>query len=284
VTKNRKLIIGIVAAVLVVLGTYFGYQHFTYVTTDNAQVSAHFTMLSPRVSGTITAVHVEENQNVKAGDVLAEFDPADFQNALDAAKAQVASLGARFHEAEVNYKRAQDLFKKQAIAQERFDSAQASYQEVTARLKVAQSQADQAELNLKYTKIVAPEDGKIARKSAEIGQFAAMGQPLFGFVAANERWVIANLKETELEGVKTGSHAYIEVDAVSGKTYEGEVESVSPSTGALFSLLPPDNATGNFTKVVQRVPVKIKLSKLNSQDMDKLQAGLSAVVSIRIRN
>src|SRR6202012_2552772 len=100
-------------------------------------------------------------------------------------------------------------------------------------------------------RILAPTDGTIARKSIEIGQFVPMGQPLFGFVSTEERWVTANLKETELGQVRTGLKATISVDAIDDKTFTGEVESIAPSTGALGSLLPPDTASCNFTKVGQ---------------------------------
>ena len=134
-----------------------------------------------------------------------------------------------------------------------------------------------------YTKIIAPSDGIIAKKSVEKGAFVGVGTPLLGFVQAKERWVVANFKETDLASIHIGSKSTVDVDAIPSKTFSGEVESISPSTGATFSLLPPDNATGNFTKVVQRVPVRVKLKDLTNDDVDRLQAGLSAVVSISKR-
>ena len=101
-----------------------------------------------------------------------------------------------------------------------------------------------------------------------------------GFVEAKDRWIMANFKETDLSDFHLGSKATVTVDAIPHKTFAGEVESVSPSTGATFALLPPDNATGNFTKVVQRIPVRIKLKDLQPDEVDHLQAGLSAVVSV----
>jgi membrane fusion protein (multidrug efflux system) len=281
--SKRKRILIIAAILAVIGGGYFTYEHLTYVSTDNAQIGAHVTMLSSRVAGTVQKVFVNENQKVKAGEVLAQIDTSDYANASEVAESDVASLEARLSEASTNFKRAQELFHQQAISQERYDAAQATFKELSAKLKAAKAQLDQASLNVNYTKILAPTDGVIARKSIEVGQFVPVGQPLFGFVQSDERWIVANLKETELEGVKPGKLAYIDVDAISGKTYQGEVESIGPSTGAVFSLLPPDNATGNFTKVVQRVPVRIKLANLNADDIDLLHAGLSAVVSIRVR-
>jgi membrane fusion protein (multidrug efflux system) len=282
-STKKKRIIGAAAGVVVALGGYLIYNHLTYVSTDNAQIGAHVTMLSSRVAGTIQKVMFEENQPVKAGDVLAQIDTSDYSNASTAAQAEVASLEARTREAEANYKRADDLFKQQAISRERYEAAVAAFKDLTAKTQAAKAKFEQAALNVSYTRIIAPGDGTIARKSVEPGQFVPAGQPLFGFVASKERWVTANLKETELAGVKVGNKATVEVDAIDGKTFHGVVESISPSTGAVFSLLPPDNATGNFTKVVQRVPVRIHLTELSDEDVARLQAGLSATVSIRIR-
>lgn len=279
-TKKQIFAIAL-GIVVVVLGAHFIYRQLTFVTTDNAQVSAHITMLSSRVPGTIQKVTIEENQHVKAGELLAELDSTDYETALANAQAQLASAQARAHEADIAFKRATELFQKQAVTKERFDSAQAANREAVARLKAGGAGLKQAELNLQYTRIVAPADGVIARKSVEMGQFVPVGQAIFGFVFDGERWITANLKETELPGVATGGDVEVEVDAIPGKHFHGTVESINPSVGATFSLLPPDNATGNFTKVVQRVPVRIKLVDLKPGDAERLQAGLSAEVSIR---
>lgn len=267
---------------LAIVSAYFGYESYMHVSTDNAQISAHFLMLSSRVNGTISKVFVEDHQKVKAGDILAQIDTSDYSNATNAAQAQVASLEARVNEARTSYGRAVELFKTQAISKERFDKASADVKDLEAKLKASKSQAQQAGLNESYTRIIAPTDGVIARKSVEPGQFVPAGQPLFGFVAENKRWVVANLKETELKEVKIGQKVKVDVDAVSGKHFSGKVVSIAPSTGAVFSLLPPDNATGNFTKVVQRIPVKIELENLSQEDVDALQLGLSAVVTINV--
>jgi membrane fusion protein (multidrug efflux system) len=281
VNSKKKQVLAGVIVVLVAIAGYFVYQHLMYVSTDNAQIGARVVMLSSRVNGTIQKVFVEENQQVKAGDTLAQIDTSDLSNASEAAEAQVASLEARYKEAEINLKRSQDLFRERAISRERFDNAQAVFKELEAKLKAAQSQLEQAKLNVAYTKITAPTDGTVARKSIETGQFVSVGQPLFGFVSTNERWVVANLKETDMDRIALGRKVKITVDAISALSLEGEVESISPATGAVFSLLPPDNATGNFTKVVQRVPVRIRLLNLSPEDAHRLAAGLSAEVFIK---
>lgn len=279
--QNKMKSFGIPAAILfLVFAAFFSYDSYRNVKTDNAQISAHFLMLSSRVNGTISKVFVEDHQKVKAGDVLAQIDTSDYSNAKTAAFAQASALEARVNEARVNFSRAEELIKNQAISKERFDKALADYRDLDAKLKAAKSFAEQAGLNESYTKIIAPNDGIIARKSVEPGQFVSTGQPLFGFVAENKRWVVANLKETELQEVRLGQTVNIHVDALSGQKFIGKVVSIAPSTGAVFSLLPPDNATGNFTKVVQRIPVKIELVNLSEKDIEALQLGLSAIVSI----
>jgi membrane fusion protein (multidrug efflux system) len=280
---RRKQILSVVGVLALLFIVRMVWRHFNYVSTDDAQVGAHVALLSSRVNGTIQKVFVEENQHVKQGEPLAQIDTSDYSSASQAAEAQVASLQARYKEAEVNFKRATELFAKQAIARERFDAAQADFKDTGAKLRAAQAQLEQAQHNVNYTRILAPADGTVARKSVEPGQFVQAGQPLFGFVSSNERWVTANLKETELPGVVPGRKVDVDVDAIPDKSFQGEVESVSPSTGAVFSLLPPDNATGNFTKVVQRVPVRIKLVGLSPEDIERLHAGLSADVSIHVR-
>ena len=167
--EKRKKIFAILGTVAVLLGGYFGYRHFVYVETDDAQVQAHFLMLSSRVNGTIQKVFVDENQKVKKGDVLAQIDTSDYSTQSDAAESEVVSLEARYKEAEVNFKRATELLQSQAIPRERFDAAQASYKDLGAKLKQSKARLEQANLNVSYTKILAPSDGTIARKSVEVG-------------------------------------------------------------------------------------------------------------------
>lgn len=279
---KKQIMMGAVAIVAIAAGSYFGYQGYFYVSTDNAMVQAQTTLLSSRVSGIITKVNVQENEKVKAGQVLAEIKPEDYQNQVDQLDSERGSLAAEVRGAEITYRRTLELFKKGASTQERLDTAETQLAALKSKLKSAEAQVATAKLNLGYTQIVAPNDGKVGRKSFEVGMLAAAGQPLFGFVEGSQRWVVANLKETDMDNITVGKKAYISVDAISGKEFEGQVESISPTTGATFSLLPPDNATGNFTKVVQRVPVRIKLLNLSEADVDRLQAGLSAEVKIRV--
>lgn len=278
-TKKNKILAGI--GVLAVLGgSYFLYQFLTYATTDNAQIEAHAVMLAPKVPGYVLSVKVEEGQKVKKGDLLVEIDDRDYKNSLQQMQSEMTSIEARKNDAQKNFKRLQELYAKGVVSQQQFDTSTSGYSEVKAKYDSLSAQVAQAQLNLTNTKITAPSDGYIAKKSVEIGQLASPGVPLIGFVGAEERWVIANFKETDIESILPNAKVEISVDAISKKQYTGHVESISSATGATFTLLPPDNATGNFTKVVQRVPVRIKIDNISEADIELLRAGLSADVKV----
>jgi len=281
--SKKNLFLSLFAVVAVTGLVIFVYEQMTYESTDDAYVQAHVLMLSPRVGGTVSKVLVDENQAVKAGQVLVEFEGQDYATAHDQASADVASLQADAHQAETDFARAAKLLKDGVVTQQEYDQARAKSQGLNERLRAAAFKAKQAQLNLSYTQILAPEDGVIAKRAVEPGMVVPAGQPLLGFVASGERWVTANFKETQLDEIRPGKQAEITVDALPGRTFKGEVESLSSGTGSTFTLLPPDNSTGNFTKVVQRVPVRIKLPSLTAQDISLLQAGLSAVVTVRVR-
>ena len=169
-------------------------------------------------------------------------------------------------------------------AMEQVLAASAGLRGAESRIAAARAARDQAALMLSYALIVAPETGVVTRKSVEVGQYVQAGQPLMSVVPLHDVWVVANLKETTVRNVLPGDKVEITVDSYPGKKYRGHVESLSPATGAKFSLLPPDNATGNFTKVVQRVPVKIVFDHESVAGFeDRLRPGLSAVVSVHVK-
>ena len=150
---------------------------------------------------------------------------------------------------------------------------------------LAQAQADlaYAELQLQYTEVRAPVDGVVSKRTVELGQVAQMGQPLLAIVPLHDVWVIANFKETQLARIRPGMKAEVHVDTFSDRTFQGTVDSLAAGTGARFSLLPPENATGNWVKVVQRLPVKIKIDPAQFGNPDTLRAGMSAVVTVKLR-
>jgi membrane fusion protein (multidrug efflux system) len=153
-----------------------------------------------------------------------------------------------------------------------------------AQARVAQAQAalKQAQLNLEYTAIKAPGAGIVSRKAVEPGQIVQPGQPLMAIVDLEKIWITANFKETQLKSMRPGQKAKVEVDALGGREFEGHIDSIAAATGAKFSLLPPENATGNFVKVVQRIPVKIYLEA--GQDPDhRLRPGMSVTPTVYVR-
>ncbi|RYZ70591.1 MAG: HlyD family secretion protein, partial [Proteobacteria bacterium] len=250
---------------------------------DNASVQANTVMLAPKVGGYVVKVNFTEGMHVKKGTVLVELDDRDYKNNLNQLSAERLGLEAARRDAERNFGRISNLYKSEAVSQQQYDQTLANVSGVRARYDAVSAQIAQSELNLSNTKIVAPVDGVVARKSVEIGQLAAPGVPLLGFVGSAERWVVANFKETDLSSLKIGSKVDVKVDAIGGREFHGEIESMNSATGATFALLPPDNATGNFTKVVQRIPVRIKLPNLTPADIELLKAGLSAEVKVHKR-
>ncbi len=280
---NKKTVLSAIATVAALVVIYFVVDHFMYVTTDNAQVEGHFVMLAAKVGGYVTDVKVIEGQRVKKGDILAEIDARDYENNLKQIASDQVSLDTKLKDAEKSFRRISDLYAKGVVAQQQYDTASASYSGLKAQYEAITAQVSQAQLNLENTKICAPFEGFVAKKSLEVGQLATPGVPLIGFVDAEERWVTANFKETETSRIAPGAAVRVDVDAIDGRHFTGKVESISSATGATFTLLPPDNATGNFTKVVQRVPVKIHLENLSADDLEKLRVGLSAGVRVKTR-
>lgn len=222
-------------------------------------------------------------------------------------KAQVASAKAKLEQANKDYARYANLVKDGSVTQQQFDQAkatrdvaQANYtasqeqyraaQEqlgtIRSQLKVSntgvnqrQADVDFAKLQLTYTTIYSPTSGIVSKKNVQKGQLVQAGQTLFSVVNDNSIYVTANFKETQLNNLRSGEKVDLEVDAFPDLKLQGEVYNFSPATGAKFSLLPPDNATGNFVKVVQRVPVKVKINA-NKEIMEKLRPGMSVNVSV----
>jgi len=168
-----------------------------------------------------------------------------------------------------------------AVARQQVASAQQQVAVAQAVVKQRQADLDNAKLQLSYTTITAPANGVVSRKNVQPGQVVAPGQQLFGLVASDRTWVVANFKETQLENMKVGQKVNIEVDAYPNEEFEGHVESLSAATGARFALLPPDNSTGNFVKVTQRVPVKIALDKTDPEH--PLRAGMSVTATVAVK-
>src|SRR5437870_8727078 len=291
------LIMGVILLALVGVGVrrwIFGLSH---VSTDNAQVDGHVIPILPKVGGFVTEVRVDENNRVKLGDTLVVLDDRDYRVRLAQAdadlgvalaavsnRARVGQAEAQVEQAQANAEKAhadldrikplaeKDIVPKQALdaaeaaaraADAALAAAQAALLGADARVAAARAARDQAALNFSYTRITAPAEGVVSKKTVELGQLVQPGQPLISVVPLGDVWVTANLKETQIQDVTAGDPVDFTVDAYPGVHFCGKVESISPATGAKFSLLPPDNATGNFTKVVQRLPVRIRLDGKN---------------------
>ncbi len=384
---RTKILLGVAGVLLITAAAAAGYYFFAgWESTDDAQIDGYVNPISSRVAGYITKVYVEDNQYVKAGTLLAQIDPTDYQVALGSAQAtlandratadasqvnvpitsvnavsqitsaqadvdnsraaisgsekRLAAARATLLQAEANNAKAQDdvkrykqLVDKQEIAEQQYvqavqtANATAAAVEVAAanvqadqdgvtqaqgksdqavaalesartgpqQVRIQQSRAvaaaalaeksqeavEQAQLNLNYTRIMAPVDGLIAKRSVQVGEYVAPGQQLLAVVPLEDIWVTANFKETQLKNVRPGQPVEIFVDAY-GRDYTGHVESIAGGTGAIFSLLPPENATGNYVKVVQRVPVRLRFDQ--GQDPDhRLRPGLSVEPKVKVQ-
>jgi membrane fusion protein, multidrug efflux system len=240
-----------------------------------------------------TARDVERLRGLLAKDEISQqqFDSANA--AADAARASTDSARAQVTEAEAGV-----LVGESQLAQARAGAQQADaglraaqtgpeqIKQMKARAEAAEAQVQQAraalqqaELNLQYATVIAPTAGIVSRKGIEAGQVVQPGQPLFAIIPLQNVWVTANFKETQLKEMRAGQKAEVKVDAYGGKAFTGHVDSIAAATGARFSLLPPENATGNFVKVVQRVPVKIVLDA-NQDPEHRLRAGMSVVPTV----
>lgn len=382
----RIAIILLVVAVAAKLAVSWWIDSSKYESTDDAQVSTHLSAISSRVAGTVTAVYVEENQFIKAGQLIAELDPRDYQNALDQARSQMLQTEAQVRaidpnvpitetsnratvssaeadlanseagvsaaerdyeaaqadlrqaeanaaKAEADVARYQPLVAKDEVPREQYEqvlatakaqaalvdsrraSAEAARKTVDQRnavltqtqvrlqeasenaprqvairradivtrqasVRTSETQVTRAQLDLSYTKIFAPVSGIVSRRTVEVGQRVNAGQQMVQIAQIEDLWVTANFKETQLRHMRPGQHVTIHVDAFKDDL-NGHVESMPASTGAIISLLPPENATGNFVKVVQRLPVRIRFEP-NQAGLDRLRPGMSVDPKVRV--
>ncbi|BAN49891.1 HlyD family secretion protein [Metapseudomonas resinovorans] len=303
--------------------------------TNDAYVHADFTLAAPKVPGFIHEVLVEDNQVVKAGQVLARIDDRDYRAALEGARAKVASARAQLDNATATLERQASLIEQaQAtleadraeivfaqhelarheklvhrgagtlqnaqLARSRFDTVRARQAEHSAALLATRKQTDilgaerdaaqaaldnaqaglrQAELDLSHTELHAPIDGMVGRRAVRVGAFVKPGDALLAVVPLDRAYVVANFQETQLTHVRPGQAVRVTVDTFPGESLRGHVQSIAPATGVAFAAIAPANATGNFTKVVQRIPVKVVLDPGQSL-LGQLRVGMSVEASI----
>ena len=386
--RSRGMWVAALVGILIAIGALLFWRYAqTYESTDDAQVDGHMNAISVRIPGTITAVYVDANQTVRAGQVMADIDPRDYDVALQQAKAQLgqaqaqiqaenpnipitqttsattssmmladvqnaqaalavaerdhAAALAKLREAEANNAKAQAdvarykmLVDKDEVPRQQYDQVvatakaleatveanqasaesarkvvdqrQAQLEEARAHLtqidqnaprqlaisqanlrsreaaaQGAKVQVERALLDLSYTKIVAPISGIVSKRSAEVGNQVQPGQQLFMVAQVDDLWVTANFKETQLKRIRPGQSVTIGVDAF-GQKFDGYVESMPAATGAISSLLPPENATGNYVKVVQRLPMRIRFKK-GQPGLERLRPGMSVVPKVWVQ-
>jgi membrane fusion protein (multidrug efflux system) len=297
-----------------VLAKAGGYVQSVYV-SDNDRVKADslLVVIDPaeykvrlaQAEADLAAARAASGSAGVAGQAQAAVEQATGQrSSLDA---QIAAARANETKAKQDLARMQELADKQVVSRMQLDAAQAAAEAAAAnvvalqrqtnaaggtvasaqagvrlaeaRLQAAQAARDNAALQLSYTRVVAPAGGTVSRKQVEPGQLIQSGQPLLTIVSDTGEFITANMKETQLANIRVGQHVEAEIDAYGGRKVEGCVESLSAATGSKFALLPPDNATGNFTKVVQRIPVRIRVTRGLGPDMP-LRPGMSVVAHI----
>lgn len=302
--------------------------------TDNAYVRGNVTAIAPKVAGYVTAVAIDDNQVVQAGDILFRIDDRDYRARLAQAAASVEVALARLTNVDAQielqhalvrqaqaqklsamaeltlaskaFDRRRELVRSHTISQAAVDESDAArsraeaavaaaaaaaeaqqeriavlsteHEAAVAAVDQARATRDLAQIDLDNTLVRAPIDGVVGNRQVRVGRLVAPGASLLDLVPVNDVWIVANFKETQVGHIRPGQHVRIMVDAYPDETFEGEVESFAPGSGSAFSLLPADNATGNFVRVVQRVPVKIRL--IGNSLPGRLVPGLSARVKI----
>ena len=326
-SKRKKRLLILVAVILAVILTVAGVLYYLHARhfedTDDAFIDGHIAQVAPQVSGRVQTLAIDDNQFVKAGQLLLEIDPRDFEAKLAQAQAQeeqglaqIAVQQADIGQAEAN-KRAteaeleranRDLLRfktidPKAISRQQYDQAvaaaktadakvaasdkaieEARAQRAQSKATVDQASADinTAQLQLSYTRIVAPFDGRVTKRTVEIGNMVTVGQPLLAIVSP-QLWVTANFKETQLRYMKVNQPVLIEVDTYPDAKLHGHVDSFQTGSGEAFSSIPAENATGNYVKVVQRVPVKIVFDDANERDRYRLAPGMSVTPRVTVR-
>jgi membrane fusion protein, multidrug efflux system len=336
---NRRTAIGAAVAAAVTVGVFAGVDWWVsgryMVSTDDAYVRAHNTTLASKISGYVASISIEDNKQVRAGDVIATIDDGDYQLAADAArekvateqatvdrigrqviaqvanvdqaKAQMLSAQADAKKTQLEFERQQALAAQKYASEQALEQAEANRDQAAAAVQSAQAVIDaaaanldvlkaqqqeaartrdelqtalaKAERDLSFTVIRAPVDGVFSNRAVQTGDYVQTGQRVASLVPLSDVYIEADFKETQLARIRPGQSVSISVDALPEHTIKGIVASLSPASGAIFSLLPPDNATGNFTKIVQRLPVRIEVpAGVTAQRT--LRPGMSVVVSV----
>lgn len=301
-------VLALAALSMIALNWWVNARHFE--TTDDAFIDTHIVYVSPQIGGLVTAVRINDNQRVHKGQILVEIDSADakarlnqilaaktqaesqYQQALDTEKAVIAQADKAARDL-ARYRLLQRTLPA-AVSQQQIDQAAAADTTAAAQRDAAQQQVDgataqvdnysaqlaAAQLSVGYTKILSPIDGHIAQRSIAAGDYASVGQQMLAIIPLR-LWVTANFKETQIADIRVGQKVAINADACGSQNLTGHIESIQRGAGQAFQVLPPENATGNYVKVVQRVPVKIALDAIPADC--PLGPGMSVVPHVKVR-
>ena len=312
---RRKIALVFVIVLLICSGIYL-VNEMKYESTDDAYVENISVSVSPKVSGQIENVYIKDNQYVKAGELVATIDSADYKVKVDQAaanyekikynqsnaKANLIAAESNIELAKKDLDRYKNLYDKGAVSKQTLDAAEVKYNNAKAGLTQAQqallsednktvadadlanakAAKDKADLDLSYTKIYAPQSGTVASRRVEKGMYVNVGSPLFSLVP-DEVWVIANFKENQLRYMKPGQKVDIKIDTYPDHVFEGKIDSIQRASGAKSSLFPPENAVGSFVKIVQRIPVKIVFTEKIDKEKYNVVPGMSVVPRVRVK-
>ena len=271
----------VAVVLLLAAGGVYWWRASGRVSTDDAFIEGRIVRISVQVAGRVEKLAVTDNQWVKAGDLLVQLDDREYRAQAEQAAAEARAAEVAAENAALDARRAEQLFARQLVARQALDTAVTAARMRAAEAEAARKRSAEADLKLSYTRIAAPEAGRDTRRSVEEGAYLQVGQMLMSLVP-DDFWVIANFKETQLAKIRPGQPVEVKVDAYRGMVLRGHVDSVQAGTGSRFSLLPPENATGNYVKVVQRVPVKIVLDEM-PHEPERLGPGMSVVPTVRVR-
>ena len=312
---RRKIALVFVIVLLICSGIYL-VNEMKYESTDDAYVENISVSVSPKVSGQIENVYIKDNQYVKAGELVATIDSADYKVKVDQAaanyekikynqsnaRANLIAAESNIELAKKDLDRYKNLYDKGAVSKQTLDAAEVKYNNAKAGLTQAQQSLlsennktvadadlanakaakDKADLDLSYTKIYAPQSGTVASRRVEKGMYVNVGSPLFSLVP-DEVWVIANFKENQLRYMKPGQKVDIKIDTYPDHVFEGKIDSIQRASGAKSSLFPPENAVGSFVKIVQRIPVKIVFTEKIDKEKYNVVPGMSVVPRVRVK-
>lgn len=297
--RNYKIVIPlfIVVGGLAILAWnwYMGMRDF--ISTDDAYIDGNRVAISSKILGRIDSLYINEGDTVHVGEILATLDATDLHaqetqahTALTLAKDNVTLAKVSLDKAQSDFQRAAAQFKEGIIPKEQYDHAQSEAQSAQAKYDIAVAQVGQAkaqigviETQLGNTSIASPMNGVVSKRWALQGDVIQPGQPIFSVYDVANTWITANLEETRLGQLHLNDSVEISVDAYPDRKFTGTVYQIGSNTAAQFSLIPPNNASGNFTKITQRVPVKISIAQTAGQKTVQLLPGMSVEVKVKVR-